>query len=118
VGTDAAGAILLAALTGQNPTVILKVPAVYHRADGYSGVTGTAIVGLNKRRRGPRAHMSLALAEVPDWISIPGNPGDVPARDMLHTPFGVYLLPTRRRPSSCSARGHQGRCQPPRRLPP
>jgi hypothetical protein len=36
--------------------------------------------------------MSLALAEVPDWISIPGNPDDIPARDMLHTPFGVYLL--------------------------
>ena len=88
----AAGAILLAALTGQNPTVILKVPAVHHRADGYAGAAGTAIVGLNKRRRGPRAHMSLALSEIPDWISIPGNPGDVPARDMLHTPFGVYLL--------------------------
>ena len=88
----AAGAILLAALTGQNPGVILKVPAVHHRADGYAGATGTAIVGLNKRRRGPRAHMSLALSEIPDWISIPGNPEDVPGRDMLHTPFGVYLL--------------------------
>jgi hypothetical protein len=51
----AAGAILLAALTGQNPTVILKVPAVHYRADGYAGPTGTAIVSLNKRRRGPRA---------------------------------------------------------------
>lgn len=88
----AAGAVLLAALTGQNPGVILKVPAVHHRADGYAGATGTAIVDLNKRRRGPRAYMSLALAEVPDWISIPGNPDDIPARDMLHTPFGVYLL--------------------------
>jgi hypothetical protein len=88
----AAGAVLLAVLTGQNPGVILKVPAVHHRADGYAGPAGTAIVDLNKRRRGPRAHMSLALTEIPDWISIPGNPDDIPARDMLHTPFGVYLL--------------------------
>jgi hypothetical protein len=88
----AAGAILLATLTGQNPTVILKVPAVHHRADGYAGPAGTAIVGLNKRRRGLRAHMSLALSEIPDWISIPDDPEDVPARDLLHTPFGVYLL--------------------------
>lgn len=88
----AAGAILLAVLTGQNPTVILKVASVHHRADGYAGAAGTAIVGLNKRRRGPRAHMSLALSEIPDWISIPDDPDDVTARDMLHTPFGVYLL--------------------------
>ena len=70
----AAGAILLAALTGQNPTVILKVPAVHHRADGYAGAAGTAIVGLNKRRRGPRAHMSLALSEVRTGSASPATP--------------------------------------------
>jgi hypothetical protein len=88
----AAGAVLLAVMTGQNPEVIINTPAAHHRADGDSDGPGTAIVGLRKLRRGPRAHMNLALTEVPDWISIPGKPKEITARDELHTPFGLYIL--------------------------
>lgn len=87
-----AGAVLLAAMTGENPEVILKTPAVHHRADGYTGEKATAIVGLRKPRRGRRAYMDLALSEIPDWISIPAGPEEVTTRDELHTPFGLYLL--------------------------
>ncbi|MFF1717217.1 hypothetical protein [Streptomyces sp. NPDC058268] len=88
----AAGAVLLAAMTGENPDVIHKTPSAHHRADGYSGGPGTAIVDLRKLRRGRRAYMNLALTDVPDWISIPEKPEEVSARDELHTPFGLYLL--------------------------
>jgi hypothetical protein len=88
----AAGAVLLAVMTGQNPEVIINTPAVHHRADGHSEGHRTAIVDLRKLRRGPRAYMNLALNEVPDWISIPDEPGKITARDELHTPFGLYAL--------------------------
>ncbi|WP_369035482.1 hypothetical protein [Streptomyces adonidis] len=87
-----AGAVLLAVMTGENPEVILKSPAAHHRADGYTGGPGTAIVDLRKPRRGRRAYMNLALTEVPDWISIPEKPEDLSTRDELHTPFGLYVL--------------------------
>lgn len=86
------GAILLTAMTGQNKSVILKTPAVHHRADGYTGRTPTAILEAKKPRRGRRAHMSLALSDLPDWISIPSEPDEVSSRDELHTPFGLYVL--------------------------
>ncbi|WP_435217127.1 hypothetical protein [Streptomyces sp. bgisy034] len=92
IAEAAAGAVLLAAMTGENPEVILKTPAVHHRADGYTGDSATAIVSLCKPRRGRRAFMDLALSEVPDWISLPAKPGQVTTRDKLHTPFGLYLL--------------------------
>ncbi|MCY0927899.1 hypothetical protein OTB20_17095 [Streptomyces sp. H27-H1] len=88
----AAAAVLLGVLTGENPEVILKTPATHHRADGYSGAAGTAIVSLRKLRRGRRAYMDLALTEVPDWISIPDQPDEVSAKDELHTAFGLYVL--------------------------
>ncbi|MEV8403849.1 hypothetical protein ACFT9I_01220 [Streptomyces sp. NPDC057137] len=88
----AAGAVLMAAMTGENPEVIHKTPAAHHRADGYSGGPGTAIVDLRKLRRGRRAYMNLALTDVPDWISIPEKPEEVRTRDELHTPFGLYIL--------------------------
>jgi hypothetical protein len=88
----AAGAVLLAVMTGQNPEVIINTPAAHHRADGDTEGPGTAIVGLRKLRRGSRAHMNLALTEVPDWISIPDEPKEITARDELHTPFGLYVL--------------------------
>jgi hypothetical protein len=89
----AAGAVLLAVMTGHNPEAIINTPAAHHRADGYrEDGQGTAIVDLRKLRRGHRAYMSLALAEVPDWISIPGKPEGISARDELHTPFGLYAL--------------------------
>ncbi|KUN90428.1 hypothetical protein [Streptomyces caeruleatus] len=87
-----AGFVLLTAMTGQNKSVLLKTPAVHHRADGYAGATPTAMVGAHKPRRGRRAHISLALSDLPDWISIPSNLEEVSARDELHTPFGLYLL--------------------------
>lgn len=87
-----AGAVLLAVMTGQNPLVILRCPAAHHRADGHAGSVATAIVDTHKPRRGHRAYMNLALTEIPDWISIPGNPQNVSARDELHTPFGLYRL--------------------------
>lgn len=88
----AAGAVLLAVMTGENPEVILKVPSAHHRADGYTGQTGTAIVDLLKPRRLRRAHMTLALSDVPSWIGVPDRPAEVSTRDELHTPFGLYLL--------------------------
>ncbi|MFF1844220.1 hypothetical protein ACFVW9_21120 [Streptomyces sp. NPDC058217] len=88
----AAGAILLGVLTGENPDVIFKTPAAHHRADGYTGRTGTTIVDLVKPRRGTRAYMNLALSDVPDWISIPDEPEEMTTRDELHTPFGLYML--------------------------
>lgn len=87
-----AGAVLLTAMTGQNKSVVLATSAAHHRADGYTGETATAILEARKSRRGRRAHMSLALSEIPDWISIPGNVDEISARDELHTPFGVYAL--------------------------
>ncbi|MFJ2745847.1 hypothetical protein ACIO3O_40020 [Streptomyces sp. NPDC087440] len=87
----AAAAVLFGVMTGQNTEVICRMPAAHHRADGGVGL-GTAIVGLRKPRRQNRAYMDLALSEVPDWISIPEQPGELSARDALHTPFGLYVL--------------------------
>jgi hypothetical protein len=88
----AAGAVLLAVMTGQNPEVIINTPAAHHRADGYSEGSKAAIVDVRKLRRGRRAYMNLALTDVPDWISIPDQPEEITARDELHTPFGLYTL--------------------------
>lgn len=87
----AAAAVLFGVMTGQNPEPILKMTAAHHRADGGVG-PGTAIVGLRKPRRQSRAYMDLALTEVPDWISIPEQPDQISTRDILHTPFGLYVL--------------------------
>lgn len=87
----AAAAVLFGVMTGQNPEVIIKMTAAHHRADGGTGL-GTAIVGLRKPRRQSRAYMDLALSEVPDWISIPEQPDQLSTRDLLHTPFGLYVL--------------------------
>ncbi|MEU7292863.1 hypothetical protein AB0A76_06600 [Streptomyces exfoliatus] len=87
----AAAAVLFGVMTGQNPEPIVKMTAAHHRADGGVGL-GTAIVGLRKPRRQSRAYMDLALSEVPDWISIPDEPELMSTRDILHTPFGLYVL--------------------------
>ncbi|MFD3879849.1 hypothetical protein [Streptomyces microflavus] len=87
----AAAAVLFGVMTGQNPVPIVKMTAAHHRADGGVG-RGTAIVGLRKPRRQGRAYMDLALSEVPDWISIPEQPDQMSTRDILHTPFGLYVL--------------------------
>ncbi|MCU7705107.1 hypothetical protein ACGILS_02350 [Streptomyces albidoflavus] len=87
-----AGAVLMGVLTGENPSVILSMPAAHHRPDGYTGDVGTAIVAGRKPRRDRHQHMSLVLSEVPDWISIPDDPQSVSTRDELHTAFGLYTL--------------------------
>ncbi|MEU9446165.1 hypothetical protein AB0D42_35970 [Streptomyces sp. NPDC048304] len=87
-----AGAVLLAALTGENPGVIQEIRASHHRADGYTGAIRTAILGTRKPRRRSRAFMNLVLSDVPDWITVPADPETLSARDELHTPFGVYAL--------------------------
>lgn len=87
-----AGAVLLAAVTGQNPSVIAKTTAAHHRTDGHTGKPATAILDTHKPRRGRRAYMNLVLEQVPDWISIPDRPNALTARDELHTPFGIYSL--------------------------
>ncbi|NKY29914.1 hypothetical protein HGB38_27435 [Nocardia gamkensis] len=87
-----AGAILLAAMTGQNRSVILNAGVAHHRADGHVGQTAAAILNTRKPRRGGRAYMNLVLEEVPNWISIPDRHEELSARDELHTPFGVYAL--------------------------
>lgn len=89
----AAGAILMTVMTGQNPSVIMNLPAAHHRADGYvEGETSTAVIDTCKPRRGRRAYMNLALSEIPDWISAPSTAGRLKSRDELHTPFGLYAL--------------------------
>ncbi|MFZ3494394.1 hypothetical protein ACODT5_14430 [Streptomyces sp. 5.8] len=87
-----AGAVLMAVMTGQNRSVLMKTKAVHHRADGHTGGTGTAIIRQRKKRRGNRAHMTLVLSDIPDWISIPDGLDELSARDELHTPFGLYVL--------------------------
>ena len=87
-----AGAVLMAALTGQNPYVIMKCSASHHRADGDAGGPNTAIIGVSKPRRRSRAEMDVALSGVPDWISTADDPGSISRRDELHTAFGVYML--------------------------
>jgi hypothetical protein len=88
----AAATVLMAAMTGENKSVLLATPAAHHRADGYTGRTGVVITGGRKHRRGRRSHMDLVWSEVPDWISIPEDPATVSAKDELHTPFGLYML--------------------------
>ncbi|ATL69438.1 hypothetical protein CRH09_39790 (plasmid) [Nocardia terpenica] len=87
-----AGEVLLAAMTGQNASVILNTTVAHHRADGHTGQTPTAILDTVKPRRGRHAYMNLALSDVPDWITVPDHAGQMSARDELHTPFGVYAL--------------------------
>ncbi len=89
----AAAAMLLAVMTGQNPSVIKGTPARHHRTDGHIDDTlPTAIIDVHKPRRGRRAYMNAVLTDVPDWISVPANPERLTSRDQLHTPFGVYAL--------------------------
>ena len=98
----AAFVVLLVGLTGQNRATILDAPAVYHRADGYAGGPATAVVELDKPRRGRHRHMDFALVALPDWVPAPADPGEQ-TREDLRTPFGVYMLlhdlagPARRR---------------------
>ncbi len=91
----AAFLVLLIGLTGHNGGTLGDVPAVHHRPDGQAGGTASAIVELRKPRRGKhRSHLPTALVDLSDPVaSVVGEPpGEVPARDELHTPFGIYRL--------------------------
>lgn len=110
----AAFAVLLVGLTGQNKSTILNAPATHHRPDGHTGQPPTAIVELDKPRRGSRRHMDVPLTSIPSWIGPdPAHPnggppagapavealsghalsgGDRPQRVDLHSGFGVYML--------------------------
>jgi hypothetical protein len=81
--------VLLTGLTGQNRTTIVNAPAGHHRADGYAGGPGVAVVELDKPRRGRHRHMDVALVDLPLWAA-DGKDADTGAG--LGTPFGVYSL--------------------------
>jgi hypothetical protein len=91
----AAFTVLLASLTGQNLSTIVSAPAAHHRADGYAGGPATAIVELDKHRRGSRRHMDTPFTDLPPWVPVPA---EVPAEVTdsggiaLNTPFGFYML--------------------------
>src|SRR5262249_47623221 len=87
----AAFTVLLVGLTGQNRATILNAPVVHHRPDGYAGGTATAVIELDKPRRGRHRHMDFALVDLPDWAPPSADP-DKQTRDDLRTPFGVYML--------------------------
>jgi len=91
VNDIAAFVVLLVGLTGQNRATILHAPAAHHRADGYAGGPATAVIELDKPRRGRHRHMDFALVDLPDWVPTPTDPGEQ-TRDDLRTPFGVYTL--------------------------
>lgn len=89
-------AVLLVGLTGQNPTTIAKATAEHHRPDGHAGGPPSAVVKLDKPRRGSGRHMDVALTSVPPWARHGMPDGDSVSRSGntldLHTPFGVYTL--------------------------
>jgi hypothetical protein len=89
----AAFTVLLVGLTGQNRGTIITAPAAHHRPDGYADSPATAIVELDKPRRGPHRHMDVALLEVPEWVPAPReSPGRDGNEVDLRSPFGVYML--------------------------
>jgi hypothetical protein len=98
----AAFAVLLVGLTGQNRSTILKAPAAHHRPDGYTGNAPSAIIELDKPRRGARRHMDVALTSIPTWLdaghrAATEGPEEAegshePAGLDLRSAFGVYML--------------------------
>ncbi len=98
-GVEAAAfAVLLAGLTGHNKDSLVAASATHHRPDGYTGGTGTAIIALDKPRRGTRRHMDVPLTSTQ-----PPTEHDQPLATQdhidaehggldLHSPFGVYTL--------------------------
>jgi hypothetical protein len=92
----AAFAVLLVGLTGQNTSTIFRAPAHHHRTDGYSGEIPTAMVRLDKPRRGARRHMDAPLTGVPTWaeegMPAGGEAEADPNKLDLRSPFGVYQL--------------------------
>lgn len=98
----AAFVVLLVGLTGQNLSAVVNLPAEHHRADGYAGGVATAVVELDKPRRGSRRHMDYPLVDLPQWLPAPAEDSEAEGVD-LRTPFGAFVLlhdlagPARRR---------------------
>lgn len=89
-------AVLLCGLTGQNRGTLLKATVHHHRPDGHTGEMPSAILELDKPRRGPfLRHMDVPLTSIPTWAEH-GKPADeqmaTADRFDLHSPFGVYML--------------------------
>ncbi len=107
----AAFAVLLVGLTGQNPSTVANVTAAHHRPDGYSGSEPSAIVKLDKPRRGSRRYMDVPLTSVPPWART-GMPedGDDSLSDKidLQTPFGVFKLLLELTAPARKFAGHEG----------
>ncbi|MFD8599848.1 hypothetical protein ACFV1L_33060 [Kitasatospora sp. NPDC059646] len=77
----AAFVILLVAMTGENGSAITKAPAGHHRPDGHAGGIASAIVELDKPRRGSRRHMDRPLVDLPKWAGARQKP---PGRGRTH----------------------------------
>ncbi|WP_404870011.1 hypothetical protein ACI1MP_31040 [Kitasatospora griseola] len=90
----AAFVILLVQMTGENESTITNAPAGHHRPDGHAGGIASAIVELDKPRRGSRRHMDRPLVDLPKWAGseteAAGPESD--RRDRLQSPFGVFML--------------------------
>jgi hypothetical protein len=95
LGPDDAAAfvVLLVGLTGQNRGPVVDAPAAHHRPDGYTGPVPTAIVELDKPRRGAHRHMDVPLVGLPSWVPVPQDQRAERGEGLdLRTPFGVYML--------------------------
>lgn len=89
----AALVVLLIAMTGENASTVMRATAAHLRADGYTDGPATAIVALDKRRRGATRYRDAALVDLPSWIPVPDTiPGPDPERVPLGTPFAVFSL--------------------------
>ena len=97
VNDIAAFTVLLVGLTGQNRATILHAPAAHHRADGYAGGPATAVIELDKPRRGRHRHMDVALVDLPDWVPTPTRKNDAAShsggRDRLPACVGRHPRP-------------------------
>jgi len=83
-------AVLLVGLTGQNFSGIGALMENHVRADGLDGLqsTRTALVDIDKPRRGPRdRYMTMPLSDTPDRIIVTEEESP---RQSLNTPFGVF----------------------------
>jgi hypothetical protein len=96
-------AVLLAALTGLNASVLDELPADHLRASG-PDEPGVALVDGNKARRGSRSTMTMPLTALPPQVHPPASdsrPATV-LNTSLTTAFGVFTAlvelgePTRR----------------------
>lgn len=103
-------ALLLAAQTGLNASMLAELPAPHLQTHG-PGQPGTALLAVNKPRRGARSAMTVPLTALPDELRPRENdprPSSV-LNTSLTTAYGVFMLlleltePARRRLGSTRA---------------